>query len=123
MMTRDEIEQVFSMAFAAAKENIYVKRWQVDFPELWSDKQLAGQVPVRNSNMFMSLGPLPRLSVGLEGSAAIQVEAEINVDGAGSSGSIRWPPMTRLIRGVSPVSIKNLLLSASVWRRAGRSSA
>ena len=47
MMTRDEIEQVFSMAFAAAKENIYVKRWQVDFPELWSDKQLAGQVPVR----------------------------------------------------------------------------
>ncbi len=47
MMTRDEIEQVFSMAFAAAKENIYVKRWQVDFLELWSDKQLAGQVPVR----------------------------------------------------------------------------
>ena len=29
MMTRDEIEQVFRMAFAAAKENIYVKRWQV----------------------------------------------------------------------------------------------
>src|ERR1051325_7789793 len=42
--------------------------------------------------MFMSLGPLPRLSVGPERSAAIQVEAEINVDGAGSSGSIPLAP-------------------------------
>ncbi len=28
MMTREEIERVFRMAFAAAKENIDVKRWQ-----------------------------------------------------------------------------------------------
>jgi hypothetical protein len=47
MMTRDEIQRVFSVAFAAAKENIYVKRWQVEFPELWSDEQLAGYVPLR----------------------------------------------------------------------------
>jgi hypothetical protein len=47
MIMRDEIQQVFSMAFAAAKENIYVNRWQVEFPELWSDEQLAGHVPLR----------------------------------------------------------------------------
>ncbi len=47
MMTHDEVEQVFNMAFAAAKENIYVKRWQVEFPELWSDEQLARHVPLR----------------------------------------------------------------------------
>ncbi len=47
MMTRDEIEQVFTVAFAAAKENMYVKRWQVEFPELWSDEQLARHVPLR----------------------------------------------------------------------------
>ena len=123
MMTRDEIEQVFSIAFAAAKENIYVKRWQVDFPELWSDKQLAGQVPVRvEFEHVTSLGPAEAVSWagGFGGDTG---RGRNNVDVAGSSGSIRWPPMTRLIRGVSPVSIKNLLLSASVWRRAGRSSA
>jgi len=46
-MTRAEIEQVFSVAFAAAKANMYVKRWQVDFPELWSDEQLDRHVPLR----------------------------------------------------------------------------
>ena len=47
MMTHDEIEQVFSVAFAAAKENIFVKRWQVESPELWNDEQLARHVPLR----------------------------------------------------------------------------
>jgi hypothetical protein len=47
MMTRDEIEQVFSVAFAAAKGNMCVQRWQKEFPELWSDEQLARNVPLR----------------------------------------------------------------------------
>ena len=47
MMTRAEIEQVFSVAFAAAKANIYVQQWQKEFPELWSDEQLARNVPPR----------------------------------------------------------------------------
>ena len=47
MMARDEIEQVFSAAFAAAKRNIYVQRWQQEFPELWSDEQLSRNVPLR----------------------------------------------------------------------------
>src|SRR5438093_4363309 len=47
MMMRAEIEQVFSVAFAAAKANIYVQQWQKEFPELWSDEQLARSVPLR----------------------------------------------------------------------------
>ena len=46
-MTRAEIEEVFSVAFAAAKANIYVQQWQKEFPELWSDEQLAQNVPLR----------------------------------------------------------------------------
>src|SRR5213594_1095701 len=46
-MTREQIEQVFSVAFAAAKANIYVQQWQKEFPELWSDEQLARNVPLR----------------------------------------------------------------------------
>ena len=47
MMTRAEIEPVFSVAFAAAKANIYVQQWQKEFPELWSDEQLARDVRLR----------------------------------------------------------------------------
>jgi len=47
MMMRAEIEQVFSVAFAAAKANAYVQQWQKEFPELWSDEQLARNVPLR----------------------------------------------------------------------------
>ena len=47
MMTRAEIEQVFSLAFAAAKASAYVQQWQKEFPELWSDEQLARNVPLR----------------------------------------------------------------------------
>src|SRR2546426_9798278 len=47
MMTHAEIEQVFSVAFAAAKANAYVQQWQKEFPELWSDEQLARNVPLR----------------------------------------------------------------------------
>ena len=47
MMTRAEIEQVFSVAFAAAKANLYVQQWQKEFPELWGDEQLARNVPLR----------------------------------------------------------------------------
>jgi hypothetical protein len=47
MMTRAEIEQVFSVAFAAAKANVYVQQWQKEFPELWGDEQLARNVPLR----------------------------------------------------------------------------
>jgi len=47
MMTREEIERVFRMAFAAAKEDIDVKRWQMEFPKLWTDEQLARHVPLR----------------------------------------------------------------------------
>src|SRR5437899_12808409 len=47
MMTRAEIEQVFSVAFAAAKANVYVRQRQTEFPELWSDEQLARNVPLR----------------------------------------------------------------------------
>lgn len=47
MMTRAEIEQVFSVAFAAAKANVYVRQWQKESPELWSDEQLARDVPLR----------------------------------------------------------------------------
>jgi hypothetical protein len=47
MMTRAEIEQVFSVAFAAAKANLYIQQWQKEFPELWSDEQLARNVPLR----------------------------------------------------------------------------
>src|SRR5438094_2020642 len=47
MMTRAEIEQVFGAAFAAAKANIYVQQWQKEFPELWSDEELARNVPLR----------------------------------------------------------------------------
>jgi hypothetical protein len=47
MMTRAAIEQVFNVAFVAAKANIYVQQWQKEFPELWSDEQLARNVPLR----------------------------------------------------------------------------
>src|SRR5438552_3883003 len=47
MMTRTEIQEVFSVAFAAAKANAYVQQWQKEFPELWSDEQLARNVPLR----------------------------------------------------------------------------
>jgi len=41
------LRRVFSVAFAAAKANIYVQQWQKEFPELWSDEQLARNVPLR----------------------------------------------------------------------------
>ncbi len=47
MMTRSEIEQVFSVAFSAAKTNICVQRWRQECPELWSDERLARNVPLR----------------------------------------------------------------------------
>ena len=47
MMTRAEIEQVFSVVFVAAKANVCVQQWQKEFPELWSDEQLARNVPMR----------------------------------------------------------------------------
>jgi len=33
-LTRDDIEQVFRVAYTAAKANIYVQQWQKEFPKL-----------------------------------------------------------------------------------------
>ena len=85
-MTRAAIEQVFNVAFAAAKANIYVQQWQKEFPELWSDEQLARNVPLRVEfeQVFVFVRS-PRLLVGPADLVAIRERVGTSVDGEASS--------------------------------------
>ena len=82
MMTRAEIEQVFSVAFAAAKANVYVRQRQTEFPELWSDEQLARNVPLRvEFEQVYVFGTVAEASVGPADLVATPEKVEISADG------------------------------------------
>ena len=97
MMTRAEIARVFSgAAFPAAKANVFIKRWQKEFPELWSDEQLARNVPLRiEFEQVYVFGTVAEAISWPEDLVAIPEEVAISADGEASSASIRWIPTTQ----------------------------
>jgi len=101
MMTRDEIEQVFGAAFAAAKRNIYVQRWQQEFPELWSDEQLSRNVPLRVEfeHVYVFGTVAEAVSWARRICRRYWERSKISASGEASSASMPWLPTIRWIRG------------------------
>ena len=72
----------FQRGVCCGQKNVFVQQWQKEFPEFWSDEQLARNVPMRvEFEQVYVFVRSPRLLVGRADLVAIPEEVEISVDG------------------------------------------
>src|SRR5437773_426398 len=114
----------FQRGVCCGQKNVFVQQWQKEFRDLWSDEQLARNVPMRVE--FEQVYVFGTVAEAVSWAGGFGGDTGRGRNKRGWGRILRIDPLAP-DDPIDPRRItcihKDLLPSASVWRRAGRSSA